>query len=713
MSREQDRPTNRSTTPDLLEIAATAPSRRDALRGALAAVGGLVARGGGAGAFLAACGDDYRPSLPGRPTSLGFAAVPRSLEDRVTVPRGYSAHVVVATGDPLAGGVGAYANDGSDDADSFAARVGDHHDGMAFFPLGERKDRGLLCVNHESCSPLFAHPRGGTVDAEGRRPAEEVLREMYLYGVSVIELAREASGAWRYVQDSSYNRRVHALTEVELCGPLRGHPAMITRFSPDGTRTRGTIQNCASGATPWGTYLTCEENWAGQFRRLDDDPGRSDKELADFARYGVGGAGRFIWSTPSPDTADDVFGRWELRARGAGAADDYRNAANTFGYVVEIDPYAPTAAPRKRTALGRFAHESATAAPAVAGKPVVFYSGDDARGEYLYKYVSRKLWDPADASAHDRLAVGDSYLDDGTLYVAKFFADGTGAWLELSLGKNGIDPSYQPFAFASAAEVWLHTRLAADAAGATRLDRPEWVAVDPLTGAGYATLTNSVGVRALGELDAVNPRYYNDPRTDGGVVTAQWGNPNGHIVRWQESSPEATDFTWDLYLFGAAADAAEAVNLSHLDSSNELSSPDGLWFSPTTAICWIETDDLAATDESNCMLLAALPGEVGDGRRLAVDNRDERGERRRVVTRVGAAPGHRLRRFLVGPVGCEITGLAESPDGTALFVNIQHPGEGSPSLEAAISTWPAGVPGARPRSATLVITRDDGGPIGT
>jgi secreted PhoX family phosphatase len=241
------------------------------------------------------------------------------------------------------------------------------------------------------------------------------------------------------------------------------------------------------------------------------------------------------------------------------------------------------------------------------------------------------------------------------------------------------------------------------------MDRPEWVAVDPGTGTVYLSLTNSNATsRTLASADAANPRHYNDPK--GGAQ--QFGNPNGHIIRWKEASPEATTFTWDIYLFGAASDASpDNVNLSGLGTDNDFSSPDGLWFSHKTGLVWIETDDSAYTDVTNCMLLAAIPGTVGDGMTKTITNVSQDGMARDVTTRVGKAPGTNLRRFLVGPKDCEITGVAETPDGTALFVNIQHPGETSPRLDARISTWPGG-PGTRPRSSTVVITRDGGGVIG-
>ncbi len=732
--------TNVSANPAFADILASrqrAPSRRAVLGGGLGlGLWGLL--GGGGTSLLSGCGDNAeplepdpdpdpepQPMPPTRPTALGFAAVAKSLADTVTVPAGYKAQVLYALGDPIGAGVSAYANDGTDPAASFAQRAGDHHDGMFFFGLSASggysptaSDRGLLCMNHEAITPLFLHPAGQTTVNDVRTVAEEVEREFYLHGVSVIEVTRSAAGAWSYKQGSLNNRRIHTLTEMELSGPLRGNAAMVTKFSPTGLRTRGTVNNCANGYTPWGTYLTCEENWAGYFRRIaaTDNPNRTAKEVTAFGRYGVAGTGRELWATVTPDTADARYGRWNAMATGASAAADYRNVANTYGFVVEIDPFDPTSTPKKRTALGRFAHEGAWIATPVAGKPLVIYSGDDSRGEYIYKYVSTATWTAADATRVDRAAVGDKYLDDGKLYVARFADDGTGRWLELAFGVNDITAAYPAYAFADQADVLLHSRLAADAAGATKMDRPEWGAVDPLTGDVYLTLTNnSAAVRTLAATDAANPRHYNDPKANSaGVITPQYGNPNGHIIRWKEPSPEATTFAWDIFLFGAAADAAADVNLSGLTDANDFSSPDGLWFSPTSYVCWIQTDDGAYTDVTNCMLLAALPGAVGDGAARTITNTAQDGATRQVTTRVAAAPGDKLRRFLVGPKDCELTGIAQSPDGKALFVNIQHPGENTPaaSLATPISTWPSTVAGTRPRSATIVITKDDGGVIG-
>lgn len=383
---------------------------------------------------------------------------------------------------------------------------------------------------------------------------------------------------------------------------------------------------------------------------------------------------------------------------------------------------------KKRSALGRFAHESAVFGPCQPGKPLVVYLGDDSQGEYMYKFVSEAKWTPADAEPSKRLAGGDKFLDSGKLYVAKYRADGSGEWVELTIA-NPLIAGYAAYAFADQVDVLVNARLAADAVGATKMDRPEWCGVNPANGEVYVTLTNNSNrkVSPTGTqfgLDAANPRAYVDADGPG---TSQ-GNVNGHIVRMAEAGGEstATSFTWDVYLFGAEVDSLASVNLSSLSGTQDFSSPDGLWFSPRTGVCWIQTDDGAYTNETNCMMLAGLPGRVGDGEKRTLSYTRADGSTVAVDTYVGAAPAaDRLARFLVGPVDCEITGCTETPDGKALFVNIQHPGERTPvaALQAAggdnvaafLSQWPANAgygAGRRPRSATIVITRKDGGRIG-
>jgi secreted PhoX family phosphatase len=746
ISDRDDADNNSSANTTFESVVQTRLSRRQMLTGtAGAAAMAVLGTAKSDAASAHGSSGEYGSWYPNRSPRLGFEPVAKSLEDAVSLPKGYSYDVLYALGDPISPKIQDFNNDGTDAAATFAWRAGDHHDGMHYFGLGSNgrchnypSDRGLLVMNHEAITPAYLHPTGQTVVSGVRTVPEEVLREFYVHGVSVIEVVKQKkrprqswSSAynffnhhhhrktdWDYEQSSRFNRRVHTLTEMKLSGPAARSAYMITKYSPQGSRTRGTVNNCASGYTPWGTYLTCEENWAGYFRRVvaTDNPLRTAKEVTAFARYGVAGTGRELWATVTPDTADNLYGRWNAMKLGTSidGSDDYRNVANTYGWVVEIDPFDPKAAPRKRTALGRFGHEGAWLGPVKAGEPLVWYMGDDARNEYIYKYVSKEPWSPRDAD--NGLAAGDKYLNDGTLYVAQFLPDGSGQWLELSFGLNNITPGYPLYAFSDQADVLINARLAADAAGATKMDRPEWGAVNPKNGEVYFTLTNTnAASRPIGKVDAANPRFYNDKKTTG---ADQKGNPNGHIIRWAEDAgyADALSFTWDVFLFGARASADPAtVNLSGLSDGNDFSSPDGLWFSyANPGLLWIQTDDGAYTDVTNCMMLAAIPGKVGDGAAKSVVNVDGAASQA-VTTFVGKSPGAKnLRRFLVGPKQCEITGITETPDGKTLFITIQHPGEETPpnySTGEFGSHWPGGGV-TRPRSATIAITRDDGGDVG-
>ncbi len=730
---------NTSANPSFESILQVRLSRRRVLGGSV----GLAAAsfiGIGLPACSSSSSNDAPSPAPVPPAgpALSFNAVAKSVADALTVPVGYTATVLYRLGDPLDASAGSYANDGSDTAASFEHRAGDHHDGIHYFGLnagGTARDdanasRGLLCMNHENITQVFLHTAAqvGAYNIASRAAAE-VDKEINVHGVSVIEVQQVGAG-YAVNRASAFNRRITATTTMEIAGPARGDDLMITKYSPAGTQTRGTLNNCAHGYTPWGTYLTCEENWAFYFKRptATDNPNRTAKEVTALARYGVTSTnGSYGWANST--TAADLYDRWNATVTGATASADYRNISNTFGWVVEIDPYDPVAAPRKRTALGRFGHEGAWLAKATAGKPIVVYMGDDARMEYIYKFVSSTNWDTADTNRG--LTAGSKYLDSGALYVAKFNADGTGQWLKLDLGQAAI-AGYAGYAFADQADVLINPRLAADAIGATKMDRPEWGAVNPVNGEVYMTLTNNSNRGLTGAsgapLDPANPRYYPDTR---GTSTST-GNVNGHIIRWREAGGDsaATGFSWDVYLFGAQAAVDTGgdntnyqanVNLSGLGADNDFCSPDGLWFSQKTpGLLWIETDDGAYTDTTNCMLLAATPGQVGDGASKAVVNLavpSNSNANQTVTTFVGKQPGTAgLRRFLVGPKGSEITGIVETPDGRALFVNIQHPGEDPSAANIGTpgnfeSHWPDGGT-TRPRSSTIVITRNDGGVVG-
>ncbi len=669
------------------------------------------------------------------PTELGFTAIAKNRNDVVTVPAGYSVTVLTRLGDPIAAGVPAYKNDGTDT--DFANRVGDHGDALYWYGLsatGARDDnssvRGLMVQNHENLNVQYLHPAGPTSPG-GVRPEAEAIKEIEAHGVSVVEYVEGAGRAWTYVQNSAFNRRITPSTPMVFNGPVRGSAMLRTPFSPDGTAGRGTINNCANGHTLWGTNITCEENWAGYFRRSGDDAQRSPRELVALRRYGVtSSTGSYGWSTVTPaDATNTLFRRWDARATvGGSATTDWRNEPNQFGWVVEIDPYDKTKTPRKRTALGRMGHEGAWFGSFIPGKKLAVYLGDDARGEYFYKFVSNATWTASDAQAADRLAIGDKYLDAGTLYVARFGADGSGRWIPLVFGQvpnrpaQGADPEY---VFADQADILTNARLAADAVGATKMDRPEWTATNYVTGEIYLTLTNNnATLRPITGTDAANPRHYNDPRG----ATNQFGNPNGHILRLRETAddPAALTFVWDIYLFGAdSADSNSDVNISGLNANNDFSSPDGLWFSRPTnpgglvkPLLWIQTDDGAFTDRTNNQMLLAMPNQIGDGATVTITNRGSGGTTATQTTRRGAlATDATLKRFLVGPIGCEITGVDTTPDGRTLFVGIQHPGEDG-TAAAPDSSWPAtqatgtAPAGTRPRSAVVVITKNDGGVVG-
>ena len=661
--------------------------------------------------------DDDNNSTPTttvkKPEKFTFNPVAKNLNDIVTVPAGYEANVLYALGDPLTQTIPDWDDNNVPSGVSFTARSGDCHDGMSYFGLNSNSskydakasNRGLLVMNHEYINQTFLHPKGAT-KVNGRRPEDEVIREVNAHGVSVIELKKDATTQKvEIVKSSPFNRRITASTVMDFAGTVAGSDLVKTKYSSSAKQTRGTHNNCGNGYTPWGTYLTTEENFIGYFvRNKGDDAKRSAAEIIALNRYGLkdGASSRYGWETAiGAIESQDLYDRWNASITADSADKDYRNGANTVGWIVEIDPFDSRSNPVKRTSLGRFAHEDCRSSRLIEGENLAFYMGDDSRGEYIYKFVSDAKWDAKDVNGGYR--AGDKYMNSGKLYVAQFNNDGTGKWIELAYGKNGLNDSNTVYPFRSQADVTTFARLAGDSVKATKMDRPEWVAVNPENGEVYVTLTNNSNRGTAHALDAANPRNYSDP--EGGK-----GNVNGHIIRFHEKDNKTTaeSFTWDIYLFGAEAKMASNINLSGLNDNNDLSSPDGMWFDPR-GVLWIQTDDGAYTDTTNCMMLAALPGKVGDGAKAITSAGQE--------TIVGKqVTDENLRRFLTGPKQCEITGVTMTPDYKAIFINVQHPGEDSPSFDKPSSNWPASQKDpsnktARPRSATVVITRKDGGVI--
>ncbi|WP_318520507.1 PhoX family protein [Photobacterium leiognathi] len=612
---------------------------------------------------------------------LNFDSIPGSLTDAVSIPSGYTAQVLVPWGTPLNADGNVWKNDGTNDSTDQLNALGMHHDGMHFFPLNEASTDGLLCINHEYIDQQALHPNWDK-DAERakevRTDIDEIRKEINAHGISVVRIQLK-DNQWQLIDNDPLNRRYTGATVMDLSGPLAHSELTVTRFSPDGSQARGTLNNCGNGYTPWGTYLTCEENWPGYFTNTGTRTEEQD-------RIGISGAGKYLqgrykWETLAGHDEErlDEFARFNLAPTGSSSLNDYRNEANGHGYIVEIDPYTKNSRAKKRTALGRFRHEGCTFGKLEEGKPVVFYSGHDSRFEYLYKFESKALWDPADASPSNRLLTGDKYMDEGTLYVARFNEDSTGTWLPLTL--DNITSSGDTLAshFNSLAEIIINTAGAADLVGATPMDRPEWAAVDPFTGSVYLTLTNNTKRK-----DSTNPA---NPRLN---------NKFGHIIRWDEGE-NPTEFDWDIFVFGSPSNGDEETNRSGLTDLNQFASPDGLAFDQR-GIMWIQTDNGADEVEeyTNDQMLAVVPSQLLD----SDDNQ----------TVVSSANQADLKRFFVGPNGCEVTGFTISPDYTSLFVNIQHPSNW-PYSDNAAEAAPGGTE-VRPRSSTVVIRREDGGEIG-
>jgi secreted PhoX family phosphatase len=552
--------------------------------------------------------------------------------------------VIAAWGEPVgvSGDNPAFTFDASNTAAQQEAQMGMHHDGIHYFAQNG-STQGLLVMNHEYADDGLLH-----TDGMKTWTAEKVRKAQAAHGVSVIEVELK-DGKWSVVRPSPWARRITANTPMTFGGPAAGNALLKTVADPSGRRVLGTLNNCASGITPWGTYLTAEENFIFYFKG-------PDTPSAHEARWGL-------------RKGDPVGYRWhEFDARFD--ASKHPNEINRFGWMVEIDPFNPSMVPVKRTAMGRASHEGATVAVTKDGRAVV-YMGEDARFEYIYKFVSRDKIKPGGYGPNAEL------LDHGTLYVARFDADGRGRWIALTQGQSPLTAAN---GFADQGEVLIKTRQASDLLGATKMDRPEWIDVDK-DGWVYCTLTNNSnrgGDKQPG-VDAANPRA---------------NNTMGHIIRWKDDGDfDGVSFQWNHFVL-AGDPANERPEARGNVKGDAFGCPDGLWVD-RRGVLWIQTDmstsamgkgDLARLGH-NCMLAAdPKTGEV--------------------------------RRFLTGPSGCEITGATGTPDGRTMFINIQHPGESpsersDPDQPRRISNWPDNNPNGRPRSATVVIRKNDGGMIGT
>jgi secreted PhoX family phosphatase len=647
------------------------PTRNSAFEDVCAARRALI-RSAGAGAALtlagmplAGCATPGAPIAPlASPATPAFRQVPAGMADTVVVPEGYEAYVLFAWGDPVGAGP-AFRQDATNTAADQEQQAGMHHDALHYFPMIATRDgravpsseHGLLVVNHEYTDDGLLHP-----DGMKTWNAAKVRKAQAAHGVSVIEVRKDGE-RWRVVRPSTYARRITGYTPVRLSGPAAGAAALRTRDDPAGRTVFGTLNNCAHGVTPWGTFLTGEENFNGYFVNPSGDVvGVADGDqkleiIRGQSRYGI--------------TRNGFGYRWHEHDERFDAS-RHPNEPNRFGWVVEVDPWDPSSTPVKRTALGRCKHEGATVTLAKDGR-VVVYTGDDERFEYIYKFVSSGRYQPGNRAANRDL------LDEGTLYVARFDANGEGHWLPLV---SGTGPLTAANGFASQADVLVRARSAGDALGATRMDRPEWIAVSPGNGDVYCTLTNNSqrGGKDRPGADPANPRA---------------ANVFGHIVRWSEAGGDAasTSFAWNIFAECGDPSLADATKRGNV-RGDAYGSPDGLWFDPR-GLLWIQTDI------STSAIGKGDYAKLGNNMMLAAD----------------VATGE-TRRFLVGPRGCEVTGVVLTPDMRTMFVDIQHPGE-SPSERSdpddpkAVSGWPDGAAGGRPRSATIVVRRRDGGIVGT
>ncbi|EAJ6152029.1 PhoX family phosphatase [Campylobacter lari] len=559
---------------------------------------------------------------------LNFKEIPASTEDKVIVPDGYKADILISWGDPLFSKASIYDEEKNIDkkaVENAKLTFGDNNDGMSFFPLS--KDRAILAINNEYINPeiMFKH--------QGKNLSlDDILYEQANLGVSIFEIKKEKD-QWSVVLDSKYNRRIDANTKMSVSGPAKQQVLQNKNF------IYGTLNNCANGKTPWGTYLTCEENINDFFGSLDEKIKFSKEQL----RFGFKAQSQYGW-----EKFDE---RFDLSKN--------PNEANKFGWVVEIDPFDPNNIPIKRTALGRFKHENAELIVEDDGT-VVIYMGDDEANEFIYKFISKHKYKKGlDTS---------KILDEGTLYVAQFNGKignfrGSGKWIELEYGKNNLNKEN---GFNSQADVLINARIAGTIVNATPMDRCEWIASHKESGSKevFATLTNNKKNN--------NPNPAN-PRTK---------NIYGQIIKWEHKNSHKDDeFTWEIFALAGNPDNQTSLNKgsNNITSNNKFNSPDGLSFDRDGRL-WIQTDGNYSNQEefegmgNNCML-AANP-KTGE-----------------------------IKRFLTGPIACEITGIAFSQDYKTMFVGIQHPGE---KLKG--SQFPYG---KTPRSSIIAISKIDGGVIGS
>lgn len=591
------------------DIVADGASRRSVLKG-----GGLVAAVVGlttlSGALPAAAAAASAPAVGGTGTKAPFGFTPIAPQpeglDKVVVPEGFEWSTIISWGDPIL----ADAPDFDFDRQSAAAQEGQFGYNNDYTTLIRTKDQNaavLVCNNEYTNDELMF--RGYTGSAS--LTPGQIRITMAAHGMSVVELRRaNASRPWEYVQGAKLNRRITATTAFRVDGPAAGHPLLRTSTDPTGRQVLGTFGNCSGGTTPWGTVLSGEENFQGYFNATSIP---ADQDAA-YRRYGITGKGRG-W--------ERVDSRFDTGAE--------PNEVNRFGWIVEVDPSDPSSTPVKHTALGRLKHEGANVTIAPDGR-VVAYTGDDERFDYLYKFVSHGRHRPGESA--EARANNLTLLSSGDLYVAKFtgdgfedgVADGRGEWLPLVVDNESRVPGM------SLGEVLIHTRLAADKVGPTKMDRPEDVETNPVNGRTYVACTNNTR-RAPSQIDEANPRA---------------NNKHGHII---EITPDrgddtATGFSWKIVLIaGDPSDPSTYWGGYDRSEVSPISCPDNVAFDREGNL-WIATDGNAL---GHCDGLYLMPLS-------------------------GPHTGH-LQQFLSVPAYAECCGPLVTWDQKTVLAAVQHPGE--------------------------------------
>jgi secreted PhoX family phosphatase len=655
----EDIGSNASANDTMGDVIARRYGRRDVMRGALA-VAAITATFGPLSTVVGARPASAQSAAAQTKAAFSFPEVARGVGRDHAVAEGYSADVLIRWGDPVLPDAPAF-DPLKQTAEAQKKQFGYNNDFLGYAPLppgSNGAESGLLCVNHEYTDEELMFPGVGvdqqTPEAGFKAMTKELVDiELAAHGGSVVEI-RKTGGKWQVVRDSRYNRRITGDdTVMELTGPAAGHDRVKTKADPTGRRVVGMLNNCAGGMTPWGTWLSAEENFNGYFW---GDLKEGHPELANYKRLGLPGKW-YNWGVHHD--------RFDVTKE--------PNEANRFGWIVEIDPYDPASTPKKRTALGRFKHEGAETVVAGDGR-VVVYSGDDERFDYAYKFVTEGRFDPKDRRANMDL------LDRGTLYVARFGADGKGEWLPLVHGRG---PLTEANGFRSQADVVIEARRAGDLLGATKMDRPEDITPNARTGKVYVMLTNNTRRKAE-QVDAANPRP---------------DNKFGHIVEIEEQGGDfaATTFAWNV-LVQAGDPSVAAVGATF----NPATTKDGWFGMPDNSAVdgqgrlWVTTDGMGFKDTACTDGVWAMETE-------------------------GALRGT-SKLFYRVPVGAEMCGPCFAPDDRTLFVAVQHPATdnvkdwpefGKPSsFEDPATRWPDFKDGMPPRPSVVAITKKDGGVIG-